>query len=305
MASAAAERIRAELFGPQAILNNPISLLDSISELRARELRARERDQQPVGGVSITPWSAGGVAAEWILPSRVNSNEPIILYIHGGGFVGGCCATYRNLVSRLAIMSDCRVLVPEYRLAPEHCFPAPVEDAFAVYKALIRDGANPGKLVIAGDSAGGGICAALLMAVRDSGGPLPAGAALISPWTDLTFSGDSYRTRANVDPMDRLPWLRRMAELYLGGSDPTLPWASPVLGDLGGLPQIHIQVGDHEVLLDDSRRLFEKARQQGVQAQIEVWPEMWHGWHMSVPDLPEAIEAIRRVSEFVVEVTSA
>jgi acetyl esterase/lipase len=303
MASAEAERIRAALFGPESTQNHSIEQLDSISELRARQSKESERDQLP-SGVSITPCTVAGVNAEWVSETHPNSLRTTILFLHGGGFIGGSCASYRNLAARIAIASHCRVVVPDYRLAPEHRFPASVEDAIAVYKELLRQGIAPSEVVIAGDSAGGAICAALLLAIRDGAGIMPAAAVLISPWMDLTFSGDSYRTRATLDPLDRLPFLRRAAELYLGGNDPASPLASPIFGDLHGLPKTLIQVGDHEVLLDDSRRFFEKAREEGVQVQIEVWPEMWHGWHMSAPALPEANEAIRRVGAFVQRVTS-
>ncbi len=302
MASAAAERIRAELFGPSATTDYPLSLLDNLPELRARQLVASEANQ-PATGASVTQLNIAGVPVESIVSLPSPSTQTTILFLHGGGFIGGSCSTYRNFTSRLAVAARSRVLVPEYRLAPEYRFPAAIEDATAVYQEILREGTDARKLVTAGDSAGGGICAAFLLAARDSGVQMPAGVVLISPWMDLTFSGDSYRSRSALDPMDRLPWLRRMAELYLGGRDPTLPLASPIFGDLRGLPRTLIQVGDHEVLLDDSRVFFERAREKAVQAQIEIWPEMWHGWHMCVPDLPEANEAIRHIREFIRDVT--
>lgn len=303
MASATAQRIRGELFGPETTLDNLLSRLESISDLRAQELRAGESDQL-VSGVSVTPYNIAGLSGELIVGAHAEPPETTILYFHGGGFVSGCCALYRKLASHLAVSCHARVLLAEYRLAPEHPFPASIEDAIAIYNHLLGTGMDPLKLITAGDSAGGGICAALLLAIRDSGGTLPAGAVLISPWTDLTFSGASYRTRATLDPIDRLPVLRRLAELYLAGSDPAHPLASPVFGDLRGLPKILIQVGDHEVMLDDSTRFFERAREKSVEAEIQVWPEMWHVWHMCVPELPEASEAIRCISAFVTDATS-
>lgn len=296
MASAAAERIRAELFPTRATV--PLS----ISEIRAeQEVITRKVDQTPAG-ISLTRCKVGDLWSEWI---RASSADPTgtILYLHGGGFVAGCSAAYRNMTSQLAVSSNSSVLVPEYRLAPEHPFPASVEDSIAVYHELIHEGIDPRKLVVMGDSAGGGLCAALLLALRDARSQMPAAAVLISPWTDLTLSGETCRTRASRDPIDRLPVLRQMVELYLGGSDPGAPLASPVFGDLRGLPKTLIQVGDDEVLLSDSTRFFERAKEAGVQVQIEVWPEMWHGWHMSAPALPEANEAIRRIGAFVRDVT--
>lgn len=302
MASAAAARIRAELLGSQLTTDDILSRLERVSELRAQEYSAT-KGQSP-SGVSITQSNIAGLAVECIQSSRVDVPETTVLFFHGGGFVGGSCATHRNLASRLAISSRSRVVVPEYRLAPEHRFPAPVQDAIAVYQELIRDGTDPRKLVTAGDSAGGGICAALLLGIRDCGNQMPAAAVLVSPWTDLTLSGDSYRTRANLQPVAPIPVLRRLAELYLGDSDPALPLASPIFADLRGLPKTLIQVGDHEVMLDDSRRFFQEAKQKGVEVRMEVWPEMWHGWIMSAPELPEANEAIRRIGAFVRKVTS-
>jgi len=224
----------------------------------------------------------------------------VILYLHGGGYVLGGCATHRNLAARLALAADARVIVPEYRLAPEHPFPIAVEDAAAVYEALLESGIFPSRLAVAGDSAGGGLAAALLLSLRDSRRPLPALAVLISPWSDLSLSGDSYRTRADLDPIDRVLPLRRMAQCYLGKhSDPKAPLASPIFGDLSGLPPMLVQVGDHEVLLDDATRLAQKARGALVDVELKIWPEMWHGWHLAAPALPEANEAISQAGAYV------
>lgn len=296
MVSAIAKRLRAELFPSRAIPNR------SVPELRAEESRRSRETEQPPVGVTVIRREIAGLSAEWIQSSNANSDA--ILYLHGGGFVLGSCSTHRNLTSRLALTARCRVVVPEYRLAPEHPFPASLEDAMAVYYELLRAGTDPRKLVIMGDSAGGGLCAALLLAIRDAGCQMPAAAVLISPWTDLTLSGDTYRTRADQDPLDRISELRRMADLYLCGGDATNPLVSPIFGNLRGLPKTLIQVGDHEVLLADSIRFFERAKQESVEVQIEIWPEMWHGWHMCAPALPEANEAIRHIGMFVRKATS-
>jgi acetyl esterase/lipase len=223
----------------------------------------------------------------------------VILYLHGGGYVLGNCATHRNITARIAVSAASRAIVPEYRLAPEHRFPAPVEDAIAVYDALLDAGILPSELAVAGDSAGGGLAAAFLLSLRDSRRPLPKLAVLISPWTDLTLSGDSYRTRADLDPVDRAVALRRMVQAYLGSADPTDPLASPIFGNLHGLPPLLIQAGDHEVLLDDSMRFARQARAAGVDVELQIWPEMWHGWQLSAPELPEANEAIGRIGSYI------
>lgn len=297
MASAEAERIRADLFPSRRI--PPWT----ISELRRQEdLGIRHAEELP-DAVTITSCRVAGLYSEWVRAPGAGF-QGTMLYLHGGGFVGGRCATHRKLVAHLAVATHCNALLLEYRLAPEHSFPASLVDAMAAYHELLAEGTDPRKLVVIGDSAGGGLCAALLLALKDAGTQMPAAAVLISPWTDLTLSGDTYRTRADLDPIDRLPALRQMVELYLCGRDPKTPLASPIFGDLRGLPQILIQVGDHEVLLSDSTRFFERAKAMGVQVKMEVWPEMWHCWHMSAPALPEANEAIQSIGSFIRQAAS-
>lgn len=291
MASVEANRIRAQLF-PSRIVSDC-----SIADWRRQELRGRSSDSLPAG-VRVRACRIAGLHCEWT-ESASGSADRVILYLHGGGYVLGGCATHRNIAARLALCGDARVVVPEYRLAPECPFPAAVHDAIAAYDSLLDARVSPSAIALAGDSAGGGLAAALLLSLRDSGRPLPALAVLISPWTDLTLSGDSYHTRADLDPIDRVIALRRMVQCYLGGSDPTTPLASPLFGDLRGLPPLLVQVGDHEVLLDDSVRLAQRARAARVEVDLEIWPEMWHGWHLSSPALPEANEAISRIGDYV------
>lgn len=292
VASAEASLIRAQLFPSRAVRESPID------EWREQELRTRANDSLP-SGVSIRPGRIASLPCEW-LDGSSDLSKRVILYLHGGGYVLGGCATHRNLAARLALAADARVIVPEYRLAPEHPFPIAVEDAAAVYEALLESGIFPSRLAVAGDSAGGGLAAALLLSLRDSRRPLPALAVLISPWSDLSLSGDSYRTRADLDPIDRVLPLRRMAQCYLGKhSDPKAPLASPIFGDLSGLPPMLVQVGDHEVLLDDATRLAQKARGALVDVELKIWPEMWHGWHLAAPALPEANEAISQAGAYV------
>jgi acetyl esterase/lipase len=171
----------------------------------------------------------------------------------------------------------------------------------AVYDALLHTGIHPSMLALAGDSAGAGLCASLLLSLRDTQKPLPAVAVLICPWADLTLSGNSHHSRAHLDPIDRLPPLRRMLAYYVGDGDASNPLVSPIFGDLRGLPPMLIQVGDHETLLDDSVTLADKARASGVDVQLEVWPEMWHVWHTAAPALPEANLAIHRIGEYLRE----
>lgn len=291
MATPQANQIRARLFPTRIIPDS------SIDDWRQQDLRGRAGDVLPAG-VSVRTDRVAGLHCEWINEGG-GPSLPVILYLHGGGYVLGNCATHRNIAARIALSAASRTIVPEYRLAPEHRFPAAVEDAIAVYDGLLDAGLPPSELMVAGDSAGGGLAAALLLSLRDSRRPLPRLAVLISPWTDLTLSGDSYRTRADLDPIDRVVALRRMVQAYLGGADPTDPLASPIFGDLHGLPPLLIQTGDHEVLLDDSVRFAQQARAAGVDVELEIWPEMWHGWQYSAPELPEATEAIGRIGSYI------
>lgn len=291
MASVEANRIRAQLFPSRTVSEC------SIADWRRQELQERARDSCP-NGVRVQPDRVAGLHCEW-LASASGPSDRVVLYLHGGGYVLGGCATHRNIAARIALCSDSRVVVPEYRLAPENPFPAAVHDASAAYDSLLGAGIPPSAIVLAGDSAGGGLATALLLTLRDGGRPLPALAVLISPWTDLTLSGESHGTRVDLDPIDRVIALRRMVHCYVGAGDPATPLASPLFGDLHGLPPLLIQVGDHEVLLDDSVRLAQNARVALVDVDLEIWPEMWHGWHLSSPALPEANEAISRIGEYI------
>jgi acetyl esterase/lipase len=193
------------------------------------------------------------------------------------------------------------VLSVDYRLAPEHPFPAAVNDAITAYRWLLADGTDPAIIALAGDSAGGGLALAALVALRDAGDPMPAAAAVISPWTDLALTGDSLRTRAAVDVMIKPAGMRETAEAYLNGQDPRHPHASPLYADLRGLPPTLIHVGDAEVILDDSTRFAGNARAAGVDVTLEVWDEMPHVWHAFAGLLPEADQAIGRMGTWLRE----
>jgi monoterpene epsilon-lactone hydrolase len=193
------------------------------------------------------------------------------------------------------------VLSVDYRLAPEHPHPAAVEDATAAYRFLLDTGISPGNLAIGGDSAGGGLTVACLIALRDAGLPLPAAGVCISPWVDLTQSGESMDSKADEDPMVSREALQVMANAYLGGGDPKEATASPLFADLAGLPPLLIQVGTAETLLDDATRLAERAKSQGVDVTLEAWEEMIHVWHAFAVLLPEGRQAIERIGEFLSE----
>ena len=252
----------------------------------------------PPPGTTVEPADAGGVVAEWVVAAGVPAGR-VLLYLHGGAYQIGSPAALRHMIALISDAAQARVLSVGYRLAPEHPFPAALEDALMAYRFLLRDGADPAAVAIAGDSAGGGLALAMLVALRDAGDPLPAAATAISPWTDLALTGESLRTRADIDVMIKAAGMPETAATYLAGADPRHPYASPLYADLRGLPPILIHVGDAEVLLDDSTRFAAKARADGVDVTLEVWAEMPHVWHAFAGLLPEADQAIARIGQWL------
>ena len=238
------------------------------------------------------------VPVEWIIPPGAAS-DPVILYLHGGGWTLGWYNSHRWLVAQICKAAHSRALAVDYRLAPEHPFPAALEDCQTAYRWLLKHGTSPQNIVIAGDSAGGNLTLTTLMALRDAGDPLPAAAVCISPMTDLEGSGESFRTRK--DPMVTAEFALAMARCYAGDQNPRLPLLSPHYGDLCGLPPLLIQVGAAEILLSDATRLAEKARSVGVEVTLAIWPNMWHVWHIFTPYLPEAQQAVNAMGAFIQE----
>jgi acetyl esterase/lipase len=249
-------------------------------------------------GARATSIDAGGVAAEWV-EAPESSAAATMVYLHGGGYTVGSVGTHRATVARLAAATGTRGLSLDYRLGPEHPFPAAVDDAVAAYRWLLGRGVDPRTVVVAGDSAGGGLTVATLVALRDAGVPLPAGGVCISPWADLECTGASMTTKAELDPMCNREGLLGMAAAYLAGQDPRAPLASPIYADLTGLPPLLIHVGTAETLLDDATRLARRAHAAGVAVDLEVWDDMIHVWHAFAPMLPEAEQAIARVGTWV------
>ncbi len=239
-------------------------------------------------------------AAEWLRAPGTNTQRAI-LYLHGGGYVMGSPNTHRSLGGEVSRAAQAAVLMIDYRLAPESPFPAAVEDGVAAFEWLIAQGFKPQNLAVAGDSAGGGLAAATLLALRDRKLPLPKAAVCISPWSDLTCTNDSYKTRAAADPMVTPDGIGNMAGVYLQGADPKNPLASPNFAELRGLPSLLIHVGRDEVLLDDSIKLHEKAKAAGVDSTLEIWDDMIHVWHAFHPMLPEGKQGIARVGTFLQE----
>jgi epsilon-lactone hydrolase len=289
----------------------PATLATTINVERARALTSKRvwSPKVPAGWRLREMYGAGEpLRGEWLERETVEpaatKDAATILYLHGGGYYFCSPRSHRSLVFGLATRARAATWSLDYRLAPEHRFPAALEDATQAYRQLLAEGRSPQSIVIAGDSAGGGLALATLVALRDAGDPLPAGAVLFSPWTDLAATGDSIRSNDGADPMFSGQAIGRAARVYLGDTAATHPYASPVYADLDGLPPLFIQAGSTEVLLDDARRVADKARAAGVHVELQVWPKMPHVWQIFAPFIPEARRALDGAAAFVREVTS-
>lgn len=270
----------------------------SISELRKLEALIINNQKIPAG-TEIRAVSIEGINAEWVR-AAADQTERVILYLHGGAFIMGSPTTHRELAARLSASTDAAVLVLDYRLAPEHSFPAAMEDAISAYQWLLDNGYRSKQLAIGGDSAGGGLALQTLIALRDEEVPLPAAAIFLSPITDwVRFDGESYSTRADVDPFNTLELCRFTASHYIGGNDPETPLLYPTNMDLSGLPPLCIHVGDDEVLLSDSVRFAERARACNVDVEFRIWPSMWHAFQTSARVVPEARRSLDEIGRFV------
>ena len=248
--------------------------------------------------VRVETADADGVAAEWTAAPGAES-ERVILYLHGGGYTAGSLKSHRHMVAQAGREAKARTMALEYRLAPEHPFPAAVEDAVAGYRFLLSRGFSPNRIAVAGDSAGGGLTVALLVSLRDAGLPLPACAWCISPWVDLEGTGASMTAKATVDPMVQQGYLIELAEAYLVGANPRTPLAAPLYADLKGLPPMLIQVGSAETLLDDAVRLAGAAGSADVRVRLEVWPDMIHVWQLFYQQVAAGRRALAEAGAFI------
>lgn len=224
-----------------------------------------------------------------------------ILYFHGGGYVLGSSKAHAEMASWIARAAQARVFVLDYRRAPEYRFPAALEDALLAYHGMLNSGIDPRAITVAGDSAGGGLTLALLTSLRDRGEPLPSSTVCISPWVDLEMTGASIQSKAVLDPLLTREGLQQFADWYLVGQDARNPLVSPLHADLKGLPPLLIQVGTSEILLDDARRLAERARAAGVKVTLSQYEDMPHVWHVFASFLPEARQADNEIGEFVMQ----
>jgi epsilon-lactone hydrolase len=255
---------------------------------------------QAPAGTRVAPADAAGVPGEWVIPADVAGSR-VIMYLHGGAYQLGSPATLRHLVALISVAAQAQAFSVDYRLAPEHPFPAAVDDAVAAYRWLLAAGHDAASIAIAGDSAGGGLALATLIALRDAGNALPAAAVAMSPWTDLMLTGASLRSRADVDVLLKPAGMPQSAALYLAGADPRHPYASPLYADLHGLPPLLIHVGDAEVILDDSTRFAARARAAGVDVTLRIWDEMPHVFHAFAGLLPEADQAVAQIGSWLRE----
>ncbi len=270
---------------------------------RRRDIDARGKGYKLPGDVIVEPVSADGVKAEWTSTPDADRSKAI-LYLHGGGYVIGSLDSHRHVAAEAGRTARARTLVLDYRLAPEHPFPAAVEDAVAGYRFLLAGGVQPGGITIAGDSAGGGLVVAAMMAIRDAGLRQPACGWAISPWVDMEAIGESMISKAATDPTVQQAGILDMAKLYLHGADPRSPLAAPIYGDLRGLAPLLIQVGAAETLLDDAIRLARIAGAADVAVDLQIWPEMIHVWHLYHPELAAGRRAIAAGGEFARAMTS-
>jgi acetyl esterase/lipase len=249
-------------------------------------------------GAKTEKVDAGGVKAEWITAPGAAADRAI-LYFHGGGYVLGSIHSHRDMCERLSRAAQARVLALDYRLSPEHPFPAPVEDARAAYRWMLKQGLSPKRVTLAGDSAGGGLTFATLLALKQHGDPMPACAAPLSPWVDLEALGDSMTSKSAEDPMVQKPLVLEMAKTYVGDGDRRNPLCAPLYGDLSGLPPLLIQVGSRETLLDDAVRMADKAKKAGVAVELDVWQGQIHVWQIFASRLDEGEQAIQKIGAFV------
>jgi len=243
-----------------------------------------------------------GLYAEWLSSEHMVSDK-VILYLHGGGYAFCSANTHRPLAASIGNAAGVKVLFPEYRLAPEHPFPAAIDDAVTVYRWLLRQGYQPSNIIFAGDSAGGGLSVATTLVLRDQNEPLPRAIVCLSPWVDLTSSGESYRKNNEVDPYLTLPGVRDAANMYVGNETSlNHPLISPAFADLTGIPPLFIQAGNHEILQSDAELLAKQARHAGVDVTFKIWDGMWHVWQISGDKLPEAKKAISEIGEYIKKV---
>lgn len=270
----------------------------SVAEIRAQDASAAKFAGPPPKDVQIERVNIDGIDAAWIRPSGAERTKTL-LHIHGGGYVTGSIPSYLRMCILMAQMLNINVLLPAYRLAPEHPFPAAMEDVLKIYRRLLNDGFQPKDIFISGDSAGGGLCVAAVIALRDQKEALPAAVLCMSPWVDLTMQGQSHVTNPKSEAMLNAGTLREWALLYTNEKNFGSPLVSPIFADFQKFPPLLIQVSSDEVLLDDARMLAEKARAGGADVTLKIWDGLWHVWQIVGDAIPESRMAIEEIGEFI------
>jgi acetyl esterase/lipase len=265
---------------------------------RRNDIDERGRQFPLPAGVRVETVNAGGVPAEWTATADADY-AAAVLYVHGGGYVIGSLDSHRHLAAEIGRAAGAPTLAVDYRLAPEHPHPAPVEDSVSAYRFLLGRGLDPRRIAIAGDSAGGGLVVGAMLGIRQAGLPLPGCGWCISPWVDMEGLGQSYVDRAAADPTVQKDGILEMARHYLQGADPRSPTAAPIYGELRGLPPLLIQVGAAETLLDDALSLARVAGAADVVVDLQIWPEMIHVWHLYYPMLAAGRRAIESGGAFI------
>jgi len=269
----------------------------SVSGFRDRCEKGASRFGNIPSGISIENQDIEGIHAEWLIP-KVTNHEKVILYVHGGGYVSGSCSDHRAIISKFAKNTGVKNLLYDYRLAPEHPFPAAINDSVIVYQWLLHSGFKSENIVIAGESAGGGLCLATLLALKEGNISLPAAAVAISPWTDLTCSSDSYQTKNKVSPAPLDSWIV-FSKYYAGENPKDLPLISPLFGNLTGLPPILINSAVDDELFEDGEKFYLKAKRAGVDITFRAGIGMVHCYPLLAPMFPEATEAIKEIIGFI------
>ena len=276
-----------------------ITIETDIQKMRAEYEESAQKYGKVPESIEVEALTIKGMKAEWLTP-KGSSREKVIFYTHGGGYVSGSCSDHRMHVAKFVEGTGLPALLFEYRLAPEHPFPAALEDSVAAYQWLLEQGTAPENIIIVGESAGGGLCLATLVALRDQNIPLPSAGVAMSPWTDLTRSGESYKRNERKDISTLGSW-DVWGDFYVGDNDPKHPWLSPLHANLHGLPPVMLQVGDNEILLDDSVRFVEKAKAAGVEVTLQVWEGMVHCFAIMAPMFPEATQAMNDIFTYIEE----
>ncbi len=268
-----------------------------VPEVRDR-LDTLGRLLRPARGVNVEKSELAGLHAEWYRPPGARKDR-VLLYLHGGAYALGSCDSHRKMVTHIARSGKINTVLPEYRLAPEHPFPSGLEDCVAAYRALLTMGYSADSILIGGDSAGGGLTVATMLQLRHAGMPLPKAAVLLSPFLDMTASGESIVTRADLDPWFDPADLPVVVDHYCPGENLENPLLSPVFANVAGLPPALIQVGDAEILLSDSTRFADKLQAAGIDVELDVFPEMWHVFQLFVGKMPESGAAIGKIGKFI------